>query len=148
MLCTCALVHLCLCRLHSLFSLSRYKYACSCILFKRVLQTLALKMSESKAAEDYRNFESLRNRFSDTTGASSPSRSAEPRKSSKRRFDPRVNAPPLVPLVEEGDQPPEAKVSFFLLRAERKGRGWGCCKSKREGLGWWNASKQFLNLSI
>lgn len=66
--------------------------------------SVTVVMSESKAAEDYKVFESLRNRFSDANSNPSPSRS-EPRKAGKRRFDPRANAPPLVPLVEEGDQP-------------------------------------------
>ena len=106
-------------------------------------------MSESKAAEDYRNFESLRNRFSDTTGASSPSRSAEPRKSSKRRFDPRVNAPPLVPLVEEGDQPPEANVSFFnCVQREKGGAGVAARVRGRGWVGGMQASKHFLKQSI
>lgn len=71
------------------------------------------RMSESKAAEDYKIFESLRNRFSDVTVScsSSPPSRPEPRKSSKRRFDPRSNAPPLKPLIEEGDQLQEALVS-------------------------------------
>ena len=60
-------------------------------------------MSESKAAEDYKLFESLRNRFSDASTTSSPTR-PEPRKPAKRRFDPRANAPPLVPLFEEEHQ--------------------------------------------
>lgn len=68
-------------------------------------------MSESKAVEDYKIFESLRNRFSDAT---SPPPRPEPRKASKRRFDPR-NAPPLVPLIEEGDQLQEAMVISFQL---------------------------------
>lgn len=69
-------------------------------------------MSESKAAEDYKVFESLRNRFSDVNiSSSSPPPRPEPRKSSKRRFDPRSNAPPLKPLIEEGDQLQEAMVS-------------------------------------
>lgn len=91
-------------------------------------------MSESKAAEDYKQFESLRNRFSDTNGSSSPSR-PEPRKSSKRRFDPRANAPPLVPLVEEGDQPQHASVSLIALYRNMGGGGAGeGCRTKREGL--------------
>ena len=78
-------------------------------------------MSESKAAEDYKVFESLRNRFSDSNNNSSPSR-PEPRKQSKRRFDPRSNAPPLVPLIEEGDQLQDEIVS--LCQYLRRGRGW------------------------
>ncbi len=80
-------------------------------------------MSESKAAEDYKNFESLRSRFSDAnniiSSSNSPTRS-EPRKSSKRRFDPRTNAPPLKPLIEEGDQLQEAMVSCLQ---KMRGRG-------------------------
>ena len=82
---------------------------------------VVLKMSESKAAEDYKVFESLRNRFSDSNNNSSPSR-PEPRKQSKRRFDPRSNAPPLVPLIEEGDQLQDEIVS--LCQYLRRGRGW------------------------
>lgn len=82
-------------------------------------------MSESKAAEDYMVFESLRNRFSDAnnivSSSSSPTRPSEPRKSSKRRFDPRSNAPPLRPLIEEGDQLQEAMVSSLHTM---RGRSW------------------------
>ena len=92
-------------------------------------------MSESKAAEDYKVFESLRSRFSDANiiSSSSPPTRPEPRKSSKRRFDPRSNAPPLKPLIEEGDQLQEAMVSRSFLQKMR-GRGWGCrCKTKGRG---------------
>ena len=82
-------------------------------------------MSESKAAEDYKNFESLRNRFSDANSTSSPPTRPEPRKSSKRRFDPRSSAPPLVPLIEEGDQLQEVLVSSVRLRFSADGGGAG-----------------------
>jgi len=58
---------------------------------------------ESEAAESYRAFESLRNRFGEAKSSRKfnvlPSRLTP-----KGRTDPRSNAPPLVPLVEEGDQ--------------------------------------------
>ena len=91
-------------------------------------------MSESKAAEDYKVFESLRSRFSDAnniiSSSNSPTRS-EPRKSSKRRFDPRSSAPPLKPLIEEGDQLQEAMVSFLQ---KIRGRGWAA-KPEEGGAG-------------
>ena len=66
-------------------------------------------MTESKAAESYEAFESLRNRFG---GAKKPDGvDTHPHQGKavkqKRRFDPRANAPPLVPLLEEGDQEQE-----------------------------------------
>ena len=87
-----------------------------------ILSTDVLKMSESKAAEDYKAFESLRNRFKDESGSSSSPSRPEPRKSGKRRFDPRANAPPLVPLIEEGDILQGVKVS---ITASKRGEGLG-----------------------
>lgn len=69
---------------------------------------------ESKAAESYRAFESLRNRFGE---AKSPRKYnvLPSRLTPKSRTDPRSNAPPLVPLIEEGDQ---VQAAFFHERRD------------------------------
>ena len=61
-------------------------------------------MTESKAVESYRAFESLRNRFGGAKESHAHQRRENKAAKPKRRFDPRANAPPLVPLVEESDQ--------------------------------------------
>lgn len=61
-------------------------------------------MSESKAAESYNAFEALRNRFGETKKPLKSNRNLSRSKSK----DPRSNAPPLVPLIEEGDQTQQA----------------------------------------
>ena len=64
-------------------------------------------MTESTAAESYQAFESLRNRFGGAkkpAGVDAHAHQGKAAKQKPRRFDPRANAPPLVPLLEEGDQ--------------------------------------------
>ena len=61
-------------------------------------------MTESEAAVKYREFESLKSRFVTEQRKDSRSQQQQLRPgsgNSKRRHDPRANAPPLVPLVEE-----------------------------------------------
>ena len=52
---------------------------------------------ESKAAEDFQAFELLRSRFGGTKKPQHPPQ----RREKRRRRDPRFEAPPLRPLVEE-----------------------------------------------
>lgn len=77
-------------------------------------------MATITAQQNYEAFESIRSRFGATGGAGDGGRSAGsrplPRSPTKRtnrpssaRSDPRSNAPPLVPLVEEGDQLQEVR---------------------------------------
>lgn len=54
---------------------------------------------ESKATESYQAFNLLRSRFG---GAKKPQQPPQ-HKEKRRRRDPRFEAPPLKPLVEEGD---------------------------------------------
>ena len=54
---------------------------------------------ESKACEDYHAFNLLRSRFGGTKKPPAPPQRTEKRK----RRDPRFEAPPLKPLVEESD---------------------------------------------
>lgn len=74
-------------------------------------------MSESKAAESYDKFDTLRERFGGATKSLAADSKCNTAGSSrggmqrKGRRDPRANAPPLVPLVEESDQLQEALVS-------------------------------------
>lgn len=82
-------------------------------------------MTESAAEIKYRAFESLRKCFGAEQRAESerdcnkfqPQQQSFRRESSGKRrpHDPRANAPPLVPLVEEGDQLDE--VSNYRLHA-------------------------------
>lgn len=62
---------------------------------------------ESKASEDYHAFNLLRSRFGSAKKAQQPSQ----RKEKRRRRDPRFEAPPLKPLVEEGDLSAVSEVS-------------------------------------
>ena len=68
------------------------------------------EMAESVAEAKYREFESLRKRFGGEQGAEGEKCKQQQQifrreTACKRRpNDPRANAPPLVPLVEEGDQ--------------------------------------------
>ena len=71
-------------------------------------------MTESKAELKYREFESLRSRFGEDEkreAVKEPQKQRFRRESAGKRrpysangHDSRANAPPLVPLVEEGDQ--------------------------------------------
>lgn len=71
-------------------------------------------MAESKAEQSYKKFTSLRDRFGGPGTQKSvrddsrhlQKRLERPHSAGKRRsgYEPRANAPPLVPLVEEGDQ--------------------------------------------
>lgn len=96
-------------------------------------------MTESSAEAKYREFETLRKCFGSEQG-----RRAEPEKecckpqhfrirecgAGKRRHDPRANAPPLVPLVEEGDQLDEVTICIMQLAAGGgEGLGLQCRKS-------------------
>ncbi len=65
-------------------------------------------MAVSKEEERYKQFESLREKFSTPAAAAQEPAAqhrerARPSSAGKRR-DPRSMAPPLMPLVEEGDQ--------------------------------------------
>lgn len=92
------------------------------------------EMTEFTAEEKYRAFESLRSRFggsggSGKTGLDQDYRAQQQIKSKRRagtRPDPRSNAPPLVPLVEEGDA-----VSLQQL----EGRGWSLQQTAVKGVG-------------
>ena len=84
------------------------------------------------AEQKYEAFESLRNRFGangienskeEAAQLQQLSKSGSPAKMKRRssgRPDPRCNAPPLVPLVEEGDKLQEVR------KVARGGWGWGC----------------------
>lgn len=64
-------------------------------------------MAESAAEAKYREFESLRSRFGGGQGSCKQQQQISRREAGckRRSKDPRANAPPLVPLVEEaGDQ--------------------------------------------
>lgn len=74
-------------------------------------------MTESAAEVKYREFESLRGQFggeqqrAETVNCKQQQQffRREPGKRRPNGHDPRANAPPLVPLVEEGDQLEEVK---------------------------------------
>ena len=62
-------------------------------------------MTESKAAEKFQAFDSLRNRFGGAIKSpETDSHSQSHQWREKTRRSSRANLPPLVPLVEEGDQ--------------------------------------------
>ena len=66
---------------------------------------------ESKAAENYQAFDQLRNRFG---GAKKPQPFHKKDRPLRRR-DSRLEAPPLKPLVEEGDSPSDAHIPSVPL---------------------------------
>ena len=95
-------------------------------------------MEESKAALNYNAFESLKSRFAGnnsstpaqhqihTTGtATTTSRGPKRLLSSGRHQDGKLNAPPLVPLVEEGDLIQECMLLVSYNTKER-GEGLAC----------------------
>ncbi len=109
-------------------------------------------MAGITAQQKYEEFESIRSRFgageTRNSGKESGNRPQLQQLSSRRespskrrplsgRSDPRSNAPPLVPLVEEGDQLQEVRngawcwrgVGLVLQPADKEGRGWNCKNS-------------------
>jgi len=80
--------------------------------------------SLSKEDESYKQFKSLRDKFSSPANGSksnvSITHSDKPRnvphKPRRAGYDPRANAPPLLPLVEEEDQQPDTNIMDKLER--------------------------------
>lgn len=76
-------------------------------------------MAVSRAEQSYQAFESLRNRFGGIEKAdvkANPVKQQTARRepgSKRRRPDPRSNAPPLVSLVEEGEQLQEVSLVVY-----------------------------------